>query len=104
MILCKDLYTDKVRYIYISLRGQVYAYIYIYSQDIIIYKVSTVIVYPPFKASSCKLNNSNKNTREKIDYIFILLVLKGFYPFSPLKVLIFIVLRPFYLFYYIPFH
>jgi hypothetical protein len=32
MILCEELYTGEVRYIYISLRGQVYAYAYTYTQ------------------------------------------------------------------------
>jgi hypothetical protein len=78
MILYKDLCTGKAKYIYISLRGQVYVHVIVILNYNNICRVSAVIVYPPFKASSCKLNNSNRNTEveKKIDYIYP-------YPFNP---------------------
>jgi hypothetical protein len=88
-------------YIYTSLRGQVCAcVIATLSHNNV--QVSAVTVHPFFKASSCELSNGSKNKGKKIDYILILPVLKGFCLSSPLKVFVFTVLKPSYLFYYIP--
>jgi hypothetical protein len=97
-------YIQEVRwYIYTLLKGQVYTHVIVILNHNNA-QVSTVTVYPPSKASSCEPNNGSKNKGKKIDYIFILSVLKGSYLFSPLKIFIFTVLKPFYLFYYISLH
>jgi hypothetical protein len=54
------------------LRGQIYTHIIATLSYNNARQVSAITVYPPSKASSCELNNRNKNmeVEKKIDYIY----------------------------------